>query len=301
MGHQHAAPSSARRLLVALGVLAVFLVVELVGALVSGSLTLLADAGHMVSDLIGLSVALAATLVAAKPATERSTFGYQRAEVLGALINGLVLVAVAGFVGVEAVRRLSAPEDAPVQPVPMLLVAAAGLLANLVALGVLRGGRRETINLRGAYLEVLGDLLGSVAAIVAAVVILLTGFQRADPLASLVVAVLLLPRAMSLLRDVMSVLTESVPSGTDLAAIRDHICSAAGVVAVHDVHVWAITHGAPVFTAHVVVEADVFRRGETDRLLDELAGCLEGHFDVAHSTFQLEPAGHAEHEEHRHA
>ena len=301
MGHQHPADSSARRLLMALGVLAVFLVVEVLGALLSGSLTLLADAGHMVSDLIGLGIALAATLVAARPATERSTFGYRRAEVLGALINGLVLVAVALFVGVEAVRRLSAPEDATVQSVPMLLVAVEGLAANLVALTVLRGSRRQTINLRGAYLELLGDALRSVAAILAAAVILLTGFDRADPIASLVVAVLLLPRAVSLLRDVLSVLTESAPSGTDVAAIRDHICSAPGVVEVHDVHVWAITHGAPVFTAHVVVEADVFERGETDRLLDELAGCLEGHFDVAHSTFQLEPAGHAEHEEHRHA
>ena len=301
MGHDHTPNSTARRLVAALAIVAVFLVVEIVGAVLSGSLTLLADAGHMASDVIGLVIALVASGVAARPATDRSTFGYRRAEVIGALLNGLLLAAVAITVAVQGVARLVGDGGHEVHGVPMLAVAGAGLLANIAALLVLQGGRRNTINLRAAYLEVLGDLVGSVAAILAAAVILLTGFAPADAIASLLVAALLVPRAFTLLRDVMSVLSESVPSGTDVAAIREHILAAEGVVDVHDVHVWAITHGSPVFTAHVVVAPEVFGGGHADRLLDELSDCLAGHFDVAHSTFQLEPAGHAEHEEHRHA
>jgi cobalt-zinc-cadmium efflux system protein len=301
MGHEHTSGSAARRLVAALVIVAVFLVVEVAGAVFSGSLTLLADAGHMASDVIGLVIALVATGVAARPATDRSTFGYRRAEVLGALLNGLLLGAVAIGVGIEGISRLLDPEAHAVRAVPMLIVATLGLVANVAALAVLRGGRGRTINLRAAYLEVLGDLIGSATAIAASLVILLTGVAAADALASLLVAALLLPRAFTLLRDVMSVLSESAPSGTDVAAIREHICSTEGVVDVHDVHVWAITHGDPVFTAHVVVDPEVFRQGGADHLLDELADCLAGHFDVAHSTFQLEPAGHAEHEDHRHA
>ena len=303
MGHDHGARAGAsvRRLSVALAIVAVFLVVEVAGALFSGSLTLLADAGHMVSDLIGLVVALVATLVAARPATDRSTFGFRRAEVLGALLNGLLLATVAVVVAVEAVLRIIRPEAHDVQSVPMLVIAVVGLGANFAAFLVLRGSREQSINMRGAYLEVMGDLVGSVTAILAAVLILLTGFDLADALASLVVAALIVPRAIALLRDVLTVLTESAPSGTDIAEIRRHICETAGVVDVHDLHVWAMTHGAPVFTSHVVVDPGVLERGEADRVLDQLSECLEGHFDVAHSTFQLEPAGHAEHEDHRHA
>jgi len=154
--------------------------------------------------------------------------------------------------------------------------------------------------MRGAYLEVLGDLFGSIAAITAGVVILLTGFSQADAIASLVIAALIVPRALSLLRDVLRVLTESVPSNMDVADIREHLLGAAGVVDVHDVHVWAITSGAPVFSAHVVVSDELFASGGTGRLLDELGTCLSGHFDVAHSTFQLEPQEHAAHGEHHH-
>ena len=148
--------------------------------------------------------------------------------------------------------------------------------------------------MRGAYLEVLGDLLGSIAALVAGVVILLTGFAKADAIASLAIAALIVPRAFVLLRDVVRVLTESAPRGTDVEQIREHLLETPGVVAVHDVHVWAITSGQPVFTAHVECDADVFERGETGAMLDRLGECLKGHFDVEHSTFQLEPAGRAD-------
>jgi cobalt-zinc-cadmium efflux system protein len=160
---------------------------------------------------------------------------------------------------------------------------------------------KDSINLRGAYVEVLGDLIGSVLVIIAAVVIVTTGFDAADPIASIAIAVLIVPRALSLLRDVVRVLFESAPADTDVAEIREHILGTPGVVAVHDVHVWQITSGSPVFSAHVEVEPEVFESGSAGALLDELGGCLSDHFDVAHSTFQLEPAGRAEHEEHRHA
>lgn len=303
MGHDHGHASSARgnraRIAIALAITIVVLVAEVVGAAVSGSLALLGDAGHMSSDAIGLVVALVASVVAARPATDRHTFGFQRMEVLAALVNGLILVVVAAVVAFEAIRRLASGGD-HIDAAPMLIVAVVGLAANVVAFLVLRGGDRASLNLRGAMLEVFGDMLGSIAAIIAAVVILATGFAPADAIASLVIAALIVPRAVLLLRDVVRVLTESAPHDRDVEQIREHIRETVGVVAVHDVHIWNITSGAPVFTAHVVVEPAVFERGETDAMLDSLSGCLSEHFDVAHSTFQLEPAGHAEHEEHAH-
>ncbi|MDQ0743488.1 cobalt-zinc-cadmium efflux system protein [Clavibacter sp. B3I6] len=298
--HDHgAAVTDRRRLVVAIAITASVLVVEVIGALVSGSLALLADAGHMTSDLLGLGIALVATVVAARPATDRHTFGFQRGEVLGALVNGLILAVVGVYVAVQGVQRLLAPESPEVDGGVMLLAAGIGLVANIAALVVLRGGAGRSIGLRGAYLEVLGDAFGSVAAIVAGVVIALTGFGRADAIASLVIAALIVPRAAVLLRDVVRVLTESTPVGTEPERIRAHLLETPGVTAVHDVHVWAITSGSPVFTAHVVVEQEVFREGRTGELLDRLAGCLDDHFDVEHSTFQLEPEEHAGHE-HRH-
>jgi len=298
MAHDHAdrAHGNRRRLGSALAIVVVVLLIELLGAWLSGSLALLADAGHMTSDAVGLVVALVASTIAARPATDRHTFGFRRVEVLGALVNGALLTVVAVTVAIEAIRRLLAPETDHVNGLPLLVVAAIGLIANLVAFAILRGGDRDSLNLRGAYLEVLGDLLGSIAALVAGVVILTTGFAPADAIASLLIAVLIVPRAASLLRDVVRVLTESAPRGTDADEIRAHLLQTAGVVDVHDVHVWTITSGDPVFTAHVEVEPSVFERGETDGMLDRLGDCLKGHFDVAHSTFQLEPAGHADHE-----
>jgi len=299
MSHDHGHSANRNRLLIAIGIVSTVLVVEIVGAWLSGSLALLADAGHMLSDLTGLIVALVATIVAARPATDRQTFGYRRAEVFGALINGLILMVVAVGVAIGAIGRLTGGET-EVHSGPMLIVAAIGLVANLVALLLLRPAAGHSINMRGAYLEVFGDLIGSLTVIVAAVVIMTTGFAPADAIASLLIAAFIVPRAYLLLRDVVHVLSESAPADTDVAQIRDHILRTKGVVAVHDVHVWAITSGAPVFTAHVVVEPEVFRSGGTGALLDELSGCLTEHFDVEHSTFQLEPAEHAEHEDEFH-
>ncbi|MGW9166558.1 cation diffusion facilitator family transporter [Agromyces sp. NPDC055658] len=301
--HDHAATANRTRLWIAIAIIGAFVLVQVIGGLLSGSLALLADAGHMTSDLIGLIVALVAAFVAARPATDRQTYGFRRAEVFGALINGVILVVVAVTVTIGAIGRLvtgAEGEAHEVQGGMMLVIAVLGLVANIAAMLVLRGGAKDSINLRGAYLEVLGDTIGSALVIVAAIVILLTGWNAADPIASLGIAVLIVPRALSLLRDVVRVLSESAPADTDVAEIRDHLLGTAGVVAVHDIHVWQITSGQPVFTAHVEVEPEVFEAGRAGALLDELGGCLSEHFDVAHSTFQLEPAGRAEQEQGSH-
>lgn len=302
-GHSHSVEAGAAnrsRLLVTIGIVSAVLVLEVIGGILSGSLALFADAGHMLSDLVGLTVALGATIIAARPPTDARSFGHRRAEVFGALINGLILLAVLVVVVGEAVTRLLEPTVSAVQAPLMLLVAAVGALANTVGLLVLRGSVKDSINMRGAYLEVLGDLVGSGAVIVAAVVILLTGFERADAIASLAIAALIVPRALGLLRDVARVLSQGTPRGTDVALIREHVLEKPGVVAVHDVHVWSITPGSNVFSAHVVVESSVFSESGTDRLLDSLSACLAEHFDVAHSTFQLEPEEHAGHEVEQH-
>lgn len=288
------------RLLITIGIVSVVLIVEVIGGILSGSLALFADAGHMLSDLTGLLVALVALTMAARPATDAQTFGHRRAEVFGALANGLILLVVVVVVVVEAVTRLLDPVVAPVQAPLMLLVAALGAIANTAGLLVLRGGAKDSINMRGAYLEVLGDLVGSMAVIVAAIVILLTGFERADAIASLAIAALIVPRAFGLLRDVVRVLSQGTPRGTDVELIREHVLAKPGVVSVHDVHVWSITPGSHVFSAHVVVRGAVFSENRTDELLDALTACLAEHFDVAHSTFQLEPEEHADHEVDQH-
>ena len=288
-----------RRLLAtSLAITSTVFVVQVVGALVSGSLALLADAVHMLTDTTALVIALVASIVAARPANDRRTFGYQRAEVFGALVNGVILLGLSAWIAVEAVLRLLRVDEAEVQGTLMLIVAAVGLVANAIAMWLLSAAQRTSINVRGAYLEVLGDLLGSVAVIVAAIVILVTGWLPADAIASLVIAAMIVPRAFGLLREVVSVLSEATPRGTHVAEIRDHILRAPGVVGVHDIHVWQLTRGAPVFTAHVVVNEETYTSGRAGELLTNLQSCLADHFDVEHSTFQLESAGHVEHEAH---
>ncbi|MBG6240067.1 cobalt-zinc-cadmium efflux system protein [Mycetocola sp. CAN_C7] len=302
MAHDHATHTTNRRKLVlVILIVAVVLIAEVIGGILTGSLALLADAGHMFSDLTGLTIALVALSIAARPATERHTYGYRRVEVLGALANGLILAAVAVSIAVTGVSRLLDPGDVEVLGAPMLVVAVIGLIANAVSMVILRSSAKTSINMRGAYLEVLGDLLGSVGVIVAAVIILLTGFVQVDAIASLVIAAGILPRAWLLLRDVWRVLNESSPPETDVELIRTHIRGAEGVIDVHDVHVWSITTGEHVFTAHVVVEPAVFSEGRAGEMLDTLSECLAEHFDVEHSTFQLEPAKHAGHEHPRHS
>ncbi|MCU1549379.1 MAG: cation transporter [Arthrobacter sp.] len=306
MGHDHshshgitATGKHRKRLVAVLAITLAVVLVQIVGALVSGSLALLADAGHMLSDAAGVFIALLAAWIAARPASDQRTYGYQRAEVLAALANALVLIVIAVVIFTEAIRRLgSAPE---VQTDVMLLAAVLGALANLVSLLILRGAQKESLNVRGAYLEVLGDLLGSLAVIAAAVFIMVTGLHAADTIASLAIALLILPRAWHLLRDVVDVLLEATPKGVDVQMIREHILAVEGVVSVHDIHIWTITSGVPVFSAHVVVEDEALGARGADQVLDNLTSCLGSHFDTGHCTFQLEPASHSEHEAHQHA
>lgn len=298
--HTHDAGQSNRgRLRIAIAIVSTVLIVEVAGGLLSRSIALFADAGHMLSDLTGLVIALVATVMAARPATDKQTFGHRRAEVFAAFLNAAILIAVVVYIVIEAVQRLLTPAGQVEAPL-MLVVAVIGAIANTIALLVLRGGSTDSINMRGAYLEVLGDLIGSGAVIVAGVVILVTGFAQADSIASLAIAALILPRAISLMRDVLRVLSQATPRGTDVALIREHVLAKDGVVAVHDVHVWSISPGSNVFSAHVVVEPEVFSRNRTDALLDALSACLADHFDVEHSTFQLEPGEHADHEVDQH-
>ena len=288
-----------RRLLaISLAITATVMVVQIVGAALSGSLALLADAAHMFTDAAALVIALIASTVAARPANDRRTFGYQRAEVFGALLNGVILIVLSAWVAFEGISRLLNPGETEVAGSLMLIVAIVGLVANGAAMWLLSSAQRRSINVRGAYLEVLGDLIGSAAVIVAAIVIVTTGWYQADAIASLFIAAMIIPRAIGLLREVVSVLAESAPQGTHVHEIREHILTTPGVVDVHDVHVWQLTRGAPVFTAHVVVDDAAFRDGRSGEILEQLQGCLAHHFDVDHSTFQLEPAGHIEHDAH---
>ena len=288
-----------RRLALVLAITGVVLVVEVVGGLLSGSLALLADAGHMLTDATGLVLALIGANLGTRAASARRSYGMQRAEVLAALSNALLLVAVAVWVLIQAVDRLRQPGE--VETTLMLGVAVVGAVANAAGLLLLRRGQAESLNVRGAYLEVLADLVGSVAVIVAAVLIMLTGWTPFDAVASLLIVVLILPRAWALLREVVDVLLEATPRGVDLDEIRSHMREVPGVVDVHDLHVWAITSGVPVLSAHVVVDDACIREGRSGEVLDRLGQCLGGHFDVEHCTFQIEPVGHADHEPASHA
>jgi cation diffusion facilitator family transporter len=295
-GHVHGTASAGhrRRLALVLALTVAVFALEVVGALVSGSLALLADAAHMATDALGIGLALGAVTLAQRPAAGRRTFGWQRIEVLAAGLNGLLLLAVGGYVVIEAVRRIGDPPD--IDSRWMLGVAAIGLAANVVALAVLHSGQRESLNTRGAYLEVLGDALGSVAVIVAGVLIATTGWTAADVVASLAIGALVLPRAWSLLREALDVLLEAAPRGVDLAQVRAHVLSVDGVLDVHDLHAWTITSGLPVLSAHVVVDDAVLSDGHGGRVLDALCACLGDHFDLEHCTFQLESPGHRGHE-----
>ena len=294
--HGHGLPTAAGRrpLIVVMTLLVTFLVIEVSVAIDVGSLALLSDAGHMLTDVGSLGAALWAMHLAARPAQGAWTFGYQRAEILSAAGNGITLLVVAVLVAFEAVHRLVDPS--PVAGGPVLAVAVLGVVVNLVAAAVLLRADRSSLNVRGAYVHILTDLYGFLGTVVAGVVIVTTGFTRADPIASLVVVGLMLVAARGLLRDSGRVLLEGAPKSIDLDEVRGHLLSTEHVLDVHDLHVWTVTSNLPALSAHVVVRDDCFRSGHTPRLLDLLQDCLVGHFDVEHSTFQLEPAGHGGHE-----
>src|SRR2546421_6722397 len=263
------------------------LLVEIAGTAVTGSLALLADAGHMATDAIGVSMALLAIHFANRPASARRTYGYARAEILAAVLNCVLLLGVGGYILVEAVERLITPAEVPGGLT--VVFGSVGVIANVIWLSLLMRGQRESLNVRGAFLEVLSDALGSLAVVLAAVVIMVTGWRRADPVASLLIGVMIVPRTVRLLREALDVLLEAAPKDVDLEEVRAHILALPGVQGLHDLHVWTITSGLPVLSAHVVVAPDVLDAVGHEKLLHDLQGCLGSHFDVEHCTFQLEP------------
>lgn len=301
-GHDHAVPTGSghrRPLTIVLGISSTILVVEVIGAFMSGSLALLADAGHMLTDVAGLALALVAAILADRPATDARTWGYRRAEVLAAAAQAAVLLAVGGFVLYEGVRRLIEPPE--VASGVMIVFGLIGLLGNAVSILLLMRIRAGNLNTRAALLEVVNDALGAAAVLVAGVVIALTGWHRADAVASLLIGVMILPRTWKLLRETVDVLMESTPKNVDLADVRAHLLAVDHVHGLHDVHASTVASNLPVLTAHVVVDDSCFHDGHLPRMLDELQQCLAGHFDVEHSTFQFEPASHATHEHASHA
>ncbi|MGW7610788.1 cation diffusion facilitator family transporter [Streptomyces sp. NPDC054766] len=300
-GHAHGAPPTGTataayrgRLRVALAITLTVMVVEIFGGLLADSLALVADAAHMATDALGLGMALLAIHFAARPPSEKRTFGYARAEILAALANCLLLLVVGGYVLVEAIQRFVTPADT--RGGLTIAFGVFGLVANTISLTLLMRGQKDSLNVRGAFLEVAADALGSVAVILAAVVIMTTGWQAADPIASIAIALMIVPRTWRLLQETLDVLLEAAPKGVDMADVRAHILALDGVEDIHDLHAWTITSGMPVLSAHVVVSSDVLNAIGHEKVLHELQGCLGVHFDVEHCTFQLEPSGHAEHE-----
>ena len=283
-GHAHsAAGASAGRLRIVLLMTGTYMIVEIIGGIITGSLALIADAGHMATDVVGVAMALLAIKFAARPATIAKSFGYYRLEILAAVANGILLFGVAGYILFEAYRRFLEPPE--VIGLPMLAVAAVGLAINLGSAYLLFAGQKTSLNMRGAFLEVMGDVLGSVAVIVAGVIILATGWNVVDPIASVVIGLFILPRTWNLMRDAIDVLLEATPKDVDLGAVRLHIVATPGVADAHDLHAWTITSGMNVISAHVVLD----KGADAGSVLDKLASCLADDFDIEHSTFQLEP------------
>jgi cobalt-zinc-cadmium efflux system protein len=302
MAHAHDENgTNSGRLAAALTITVVILIAQVVGAIVTGSLALVVDAGHMLTDAGGLAIALTAAALVHRPPTSRRTWGFGRAEVLAATAQAAVLLAVGLFVLVEGIHRLIEPS--PIAPKQLLVFGIIGLAGNIAAIVVLSSRRSANFNLRAAFLEVVNDALGSVAVIVAAIVIALTGWERADAVAALLIGALILPRSLLLLRETVDVLLESTPRGLDLNAVRKHLLEQPHVRAVHDLHATQIATGLPVLTAHVVVDDECFYDGHTSTILDDLQACVAEHFSVAieHSTFQLERAVHSDHEHDTHA
>lgn len=290
-GHSHASLSAGGRhkgrLLAAFGILAAFMVAEVVGGVLTGSLALLSDAAHMLTDVVGIGMALAAIQLAGR-AAQRShrTFGLYRLEILAALANAVLLLAVAGWVLIEAARRFSDPPE--VLGVPMLVVAVGGLAANLVAFVLLRQGSKESLNVEGAYLEVLSDTVGSVGVIVGAAVLTTTGWTWVDPLVGVAIGVWIVPRTLRLAARAVRILVQAAPPGTDVEAIRADLAAVGEVVDVHDLHLWTLTSDMEVASAHLVVRQGADAHG----VLDRARAMLKDRDGIGHATLQVEPDDH---------
>ena len=294
-GHGHSPEGDRARLRIALVVTLGAALLGAVGALLTGSLALLADLGHLLTDAGALAAALVASVLAARPASTRRTYGLGRVEVLVAGLNGIALIAVVVWVAYEGVHRLFEPVTIP--GLPLLVIGALGLVGNVVSLVVLAGGDRRNMNMRGAALHVLGDALGSIGVLVAAAVLLLTGWPYADTVASLFIAALIVPRTVALLREVGHVLLEGAPKHIDVDEVQAALRGVPGVRDVHDLHVWAINDRKPSVSAHVVVDEGGHGPCGDGSVLDRAARVLRERFGLAHSTLQVEQHSHSGHEE----
>lgn len=295
--HHHDLPTHRWRLAVAFAITTSILIAEVIGAVMTGSLALLVDAGHMLTDATGLLMALVAATLMLRPATARMTWGWRRIEILAAGVQATVLLGVSIYAFIEGIQRLITPPEVTSTGL-LLAFGIIGLLGNIASLLVLSAGRDANLNLRAAFLEVLNDALGSVAVIISAVVIAATGWTRADAVAGMLIAGLIVPRAITILREAGHVLLEATPKDLDLEVVRDHILALPHVRGVHDLHASQIATGLPVLTAHVVLDDTCFHDGHAPQILDELQTCVAEHFEVSveHSSFQLEPASHSTHE-----
>lgn len=271
-----------RRLALVLGLTSAYLAVEVAGAFITGSLALLADAGHMLTDVGGLALALFAIWFGQRPATPEKTYGYYRTEILAALANAAVLFLIAGYIFYEAYRRFQAPPE--VQGGPMLVVAGVGLVVNLVGIWLLRAGAGESLNVQGAFLEVVSDTLRSIGVLIAGAVVLTTGFYLIDPIFSVLIGLFILPRTWRLLGQALNVLLEGTPSHINLAEVRREMMAVPGVLDVHDLHVWTITSGFEAMSGHVRIDRIADRR----RLLEELQRLVRDRFSIEHVTIQFE-------------
>jgi cobalt-zinc-cadmium efflux system protein len=276
-----------RPLWASVGIIGAFFVVEVVGAILTGSLALLADSGHMLSDVAALALAIFAIWIAARPATRERTYGYHRVEVLAAGANATTLLGISLYIFWEAYQRMSQPPE--VASGPMLVVAFAGLVANIAAAFVLHGGSGDSINMRGAFLHVLSDLLGSVGAIIAGAIMYFTGWYYADPLISVVIGLLVLFSGGRLLRDTVEILMEGAPRHIDLADMEKALLSLPGVAGVHDLHVWTVTSGFPAMSGHLKLS-----QPDGGRTLGAATELLRERFGIGHSTIQIEGPGEVE-------
>jgi cobalt-zinc-cadmium efflux system protein len=296
-GHPHVTPSEdtdRRALVISLVLLIAFMIFEVGAAIYANSLALLADAGHMLVDVGAIAGSLLALRLAARPETRSHTYGMKRAEILAAAFNGITLLVVAGVVTFEAIVRLARPSS--VDGAVLIVVAAVGVAVNLVATMTMARANRRSLNIEGAYRHILTDLYGFGGTLVAGIVIVTTGFDRADPIASLLVVCLMVKASVQLLRPALRILLEATPEDIDLEEVRRHLLELPEVQSVHDLHAWTLTSSLPILTAHVVVTDECLNTGEAGRVLDHLQECLAGHFDVEHSTLQFETVGHIEHE-----
>ncbi len=271
-----------RRLILALAITAIYFFVELLGGILTNSLALLSDAGHMFSDIAALGLSLFAFQMARRPATTKKTYGYHRLEILVALINGLTLWLIVGIIFNEAYRRFLDPPQ--VHSLGMLLIASIGLVVNVVAGMILFGSDHGSLNMRGAFLHVLGDALGSVGAVAAGLIMLATGWYLADPLISILIGLLILYTSWDLIKESVDILMQSVPKGIDVEEVQRALEQVSGVSKIHDLHVWSVTSGVFTLSAHAVIAPD----GDPHMILDRIEDRLKRQFSIEHTTIQLE-------------